>query len=129
MTNLKRRCAAVGLHVLDESVMADVASVNVLLSHMPYWEEYEGAGEKRYKDYRPVAGEEFALLCGHVHQYWKIRRTKDTGKIMYNVGVDVQNYTPVSAEKIFEDINDFLFREEHGAAPEETTTRTSNIGV
>ena len=60
------------------------------------------------------------VLCGHVHEQYKIAREgyqlkdyvtnehKDLGfttkKIIVNVGVDVWNYTPVTLEQIFEEI-------------------------
>jgi calcineurin-like phosphoesterase family protein len=41
-------------------------------------------------------------LCGHVHEKWKIKRKENT--ILYNVGVDVNQFKPVSFEKIIVDI-------------------------
>jgi calcineurin-like phosphoesterase family protein len=43
-------------------------------------------------------------LCGHVHEKYKIRKLNENS-IIYNVGVDVQNFRPVSFETILRDIN------------------------
>jgi len=50
------------------------------------------------------ANPNFAVnLVGHVHEAWKIRRlTKNS--IMYNVGVDVHSFRPVSFEQVITDI-------------------------
>lgn len=42
-------------------------------------------------------------LCGHVHNAWKIRQLgKDS--ILYNVGVDVNNFRPITFEEIMREI-------------------------
>jgi len=66
--------------------LPEVGLVN--LNHLPYNNE-----DNRYVDYLPVDDGKW-LICGHVHQHWKV-----SGK-MINVGVDVWNYTPVSADEI-----------------------------
>ena len=88
----------------------------------------------KYRDYIEFQGKSIELihnpyrakfdadyvLCGHVHEQYKIAREgyqlkdyvtnehKDLGfttkKIIVNVGVDVWNYTPVTLEQIFEEI-------------------------
>jgi calcineurin-like phosphoesterase family protein len=67
----------------------------VLLSHYPYL----GSGDSRvdrpdrYEWLRPVdAG--LPLIHGHVHTRWKVR-----GR-MFNVGVDVNDFTPVAEEEL-----------------------------
>ena len=43
------------------------------------------------------------LLCGHVHNAWKIRPLKDKSgrtKLLINVGVDVWNFYPVSIDRL-----------------------------
>jgi calcineurin-like phosphoesterase family protein len=38
------------------------------------------------------------LICGHVHEAWRVR-----GR-MLNVGVDVNDFTPVSQEQVAEEV-------------------------
>jgi calcineurin-like phosphoesterase family protein len=61
------------------------------LCHMPYSEDERH--KKRYEEYRPKDEGEW-LLCGHIHQLWKVNGRQ------INVGVDVNNYTPVALEKL-----------------------------
>jgi len=54
---------------------------------------------KKYADRRTLHQRilddgESILLCGHVHDKWKVKGRQ------INVGVDVWNYAPVSHEKI-----------------------------
>lgn len=127
--NVIKRYNDAGITVLEQTVEMSICDVPVKLSHMPYWEEPKDTDTYlvRYKDVRPKVGEEYVLLCGHVHHYWRARRHRPSGKIMYNVGVDVQNHRPVSAEQVFADINRFEIkgielakeREEKAAAEQE----------
>jgi len=51
------------------------------------------------------ANPNFAVnLVGHVHEAWKIRKLTEKS-VMYNVGVDVHNFRPVSFEDIITDIH------------------------
>ena len=43
-------------------------------------------------------------LVGHVHEKWKIRKLNENS-VMYNVGVDVHNFRPVSFETIIKEIS------------------------
>lgn len=45
------------------------------------------------------------VICGHVHEAWKVKKIKD--RVMINVGVDVNNYTPVNIEQILKAIQDY----------------------
>lgn len=67
----------------------------VLLSHFPYDGDHIGTPDRhvgaRLRDEGQV------LLHGHVHEEWKTRRSGRAGTLQVNVGVDVWNYTPVSA--------------------------------
>lgn len=65
----------------------------VKLNHIPYESYIDEHGDK-YKDYRPV-DDGTILLCGHVHQSWKSKRSLK-GTLMINVGVDVWDMKPVS---------------------------------
>jgi len=42
-------------------------------------------------------------ICGHVHNNWKMMKTKD-GKIIYNCGVDVNDFVPISMKHIVKEI-------------------------
>lgn len=106
--NVIKRYADVGITVVGQQLEFPIGDVPMLLCHFPYFEAHKGAYHARYKEWRPRPGPEYALLCGHVHHFWKIRRHEPSGYLMYNVGVDVQGFKPVSAEKIFEDINEFI---------------------
>jgi calcineurin-like phosphoesterase family protein len=72
----------------------------VNLAHLPY----RGAGDhtvtERYAEHR-LEDDGLPLLCGHVHDAWKTKRTA-AGTLMVNVGVDVWDYTPVSAGTLIE---------------------------
>jgi calcineurin-like phosphoesterase family protein len=72
----------------------------VNLSPVPY----RGAGDhtltERYSEWRLV-DEGRPLVCGHVHDAWRVKRT-DAGTLMVNVGVDVWDFAPVSAEQLEE---------------------------
>jgi calcineurin-like phosphoesterase family protein len=65
------------------------------LSHMPYKGD---STDLRFQEYR-LDDNGVTLLCGHVHEKWKTKKTpKNT--LMINVGVDVNNFTPISLEEI-----------------------------
>jgi calcineurin-like phosphoesterase family protein len=68
----------------------------VLLSHLPY--SGDSTEVERYPEYRlPDCG--VPLLCGHVHDAWKVHRTAN-GTPQINVGVDVWGYAPVSIDTV-----------------------------
>lgn len=71
----------------------ELAGQTVLLSHLPYDEDY--LGRSKYDDYRPINEGQW-LLHGHVHDKWKNR-----GR-MINVGADVWGYKPASLLEIEE---------------------------
>lgn len=110
--NVIKRYNDVGIVIVDETFDMSIGGVPVRLSHMPYWEEPKPGDtyQARYRDFRPKLGDEYMLICGHVHHYWRTRRHRPSGRIMYNVGVDVQDFRPVLDEKIFEDVNRFEIR-------------------
>jgi len=43
-------------------------------------------------------------LHGHVHELWKIKKCKMSGKTLINVGVDVWKFMPISIEEIFKEL-------------------------
>lgn len=68
----------------------EIAGQSVTMCHLPLSvDQYD---RPRFKNYRPDT--EGWLLCGHVHQHWKVR-----GK-QINVGVDVWDYRPVHLKEI-----------------------------
>jgi calcineurin-like phosphoesterase family protein len=64
----------------------------VMMSHFPYVGDHYETGD-RFSEYRPVNTGAW-LLHGHIHREWKVR-----GR-MINVGVDVNEFRPVSHEEI-----------------------------
>jgi calcineurin-like phosphoesterase family protein len=76
----------------------------VILSHLPPLEcgdhkagEAVYDNEVRFVDKRPAyPQEETWMLCGHVHEAWKVH-----GRVI-NVGVDVWDYAPVSSRQIID---------------------------
>jgi calcineurin-like phosphoesterase family protein len=67
----------------------------VMLSHLPYADPADP--DQRYASKRPV-DRGLPLLCGHVHEKWRV---KDR---MINVGVDVNDWYPVPAEQLAEEL-------------------------
>lgn len=67
----------------------------VMLSHLPYADPADP--DQRYASKRPV-NQGMPLLCGHVHEKWRV---KDR---MINVGVDVNDWYPVPAEQLAEEL-------------------------
>jgi len=43
-------------------------------------------------------------LCGHVHDAWKVKKLSDKSYI-YNVGVDVNKFMPITFDEIMREIN------------------------
>lgn len=67
--------------------------INFLMSHLPYEGDHKAVD--RYDEYRlPDKG--MPLLCGHVHEAWKFQGNQ------FNVGVDVNDFKPVSANTVLE---------------------------
>lgn len=70
---------------------------DVRLAHLPYAGDH--TENDRYADRRP-GDDGRPLICGHVHTLWR------TSGHQINVGVDVWDYTPVSAETLAELLDD-----------------------
>lgn len=107
MARAVARFTDAGFKMLDiqEDMVYD--SFKIKVCHLPYWietadAEYEG----RFKEWRPRIGNEDILICGHVHNAWKMRRMTD-GTMMYNVGVDVHGFKPISIEEIVKDVKEY----------------------
>jgi calcineurin-like phosphoesterase family protein len=75
----------------------DIDGTKVLMCHLPYLEE-NSKQDQRYPTHRPIDNG-LPLLCGHVHNTWKDRKTSK-GTPMVNVGVDVWNFRPITFEEI-----------------------------
>lgn len=90
----RRRYEEAGFTVLpEEGITIDIGGVRFAMSHWPYTGDH--TEHDRHVELRP-ADEGLPLLHGHVHNEWRIR-----GR-MFNVGVDVNNFTPVTEEQILE---------------------------
>jgi len=88
------RYEAAGYTVLPEAgVTIDIRGVRFALSHYPYAGDH--TERDRHVEFRP-ADEGLPLLHGHIHT---LRRTEGR---MFNVGVDVNDFAPVSEEQILE---------------------------
>lgn len=89
-----------GFHVLPEQAVVNFPGLGeVNMCHHPYAGPYElENGGDKYAKWRPVDDGKI-LLCGHVHEKWKTRRSPK-GTLMINVGVDVHGFTPVSLDEI-----------------------------
>jgi calcineurin-like phosphoesterase family protein len=70
----------------------------VVLSHFPY--DGDHTPKDRHVEWRPVdLG--VPLVCGHVHEVWRTHLSA-TGTKMLNVGVDVNDFYPVSEHAVLE---------------------------
>jgi calcineurin-like phosphoesterase family protein len=87
-----------------EKVFDDILAEQTMLNLYGHWDTvwpmmchfpYSGDSHEndRHADKRPV-DEGFPLIHGHIHDKWKIN-----GR-MFNVGVDVNNFTPVHEDEI-----------------------------
>src|SRR6185437_1215231 len=72
----------------------------VNIAHLPYRGTGDHTRTERYSEQR-LEDDGKLLLCGHVHEAWKTKRT-EAGTLMINVGVDQWDYTPVSQEQLIE---------------------------
>lgn len=79
--------------VRPEIFSKNVGGFDVVLSHFPY--TGDSHGEDRHKDKRPV-DDGLPLIHGHIHDERKIDCR------MFNVGVDVNGFTPVHEDEIVE---------------------------
>lgn len=68
-------------------------NMRIAMCHFPY--EGDSQGEDRYADMRPVDNG-LPLVHGHVHGQWKFNGRQ------FNVGVDVNDLTPVSEDEVIE---------------------------
>jgi len=89
-----------GFEVLPEQFVLDIPGVGTFnLCHHPYAGPYElYESHDKYEKWR-MKDDGRILLCGHVHEKWKTRRSPN-GTLMINVGVDVWDFKPVSLDEI-----------------------------
>lgn len=80
-----------GFHVTEEALILNTVYGQFLVRHLPYL--IDNDDDVRYKELRTV--EPYNLICGHVHTTWTAKLHAN-GKIMVNVGVDANNFKPVS---------------------------------
>lgn len=71
--------------------------IKVQLSHYPYKTQLD-EGSRRFSNSPTDDGG--ILLCGHIHEKWKIKNR------MVNVGVDVWDFAPVSEDRLVEFIKE-----------------------
>jgi calcineurin-like phosphoesterase family protein len=87
--------------VLDSELLT-LQGIDFYLNHLPYREadNSHDTYTKRYTEFYPLEKDlNLPILCGHVHQAWKFKITKE-GQICINVGVDVWDGKPVSSDDI-----------------------------
>lgn len=91
-----------GWIVLPEKTTLEVPGLATFnLCHHPYsFDNFstEQQYDDKYKAWRPVDDGNI-LLCGHVHNSWHTKKT-NKGTLMINVGVDMNNYRPISMSQI-----------------------------
>lgn len=80
-----------GFTVLDEQITLTIGDETFDVSHYPF--EGDSHDVDRHANLRPVRKGR-RLLHGHVHEKWQFRGD------MFNVGVDVNNFTPVSEDVV-----------------------------
>jgi calcineurin-like phosphoesterase family protein len=85
-----------GFTILPENTSIKIAGREVALSHFPYQEKlFNKTGYDKYLKNRPV-DKGLPLIHGHTHQ----RAQQPLHSRMFHVGVDSNNFTPVSEEDI-----------------------------
>ena len=110
--NGKKKILYLGNHDRKPNVMRDIGFDEVYvdpvdweyqeykfrISHYPFGPEDHIGITPRYMDRRPIPKGCDWLLCGHIHEKWKIMRNQ------INVGVDVWDFYPVSIDTIIQTI-------------------------
>lgn len=80
-----------------------------VVCHFPYGDQSPDYQGRDFSPYEPIdLG--MPLLCGHVHDSWRIRESK-RGSFMFNVGVDApgNDYKPIA----FDEIKDIYYNHVH----------------
>jgi len=92
-----RRYIEAGFTEVHQELVREVAGLGVVqMNHFPLFEQSDEDTHLRYTEHRPRVLAESARiqLCGHVHERWRVR-----GRSV-NVGVDVWDYAPTTADMI-----------------------------
>ena len=97
--NSRKRYFDAGFKTLELGGTIKVGEYDCLMSHFPYYDE-NPEYDQRFKDLRPK-DEGKILLHGHVHICWQTK-ISPRGSLMVNVGVDVNNYKPISELELVE---------------------------
>jgi calcineurin-like phosphoesterase family protein len=92
-----------GWIVLPEQTTLDLEGIGMVnVCHHPYTDkENKDSGdgyEDKYAKWRPTDDGK-VLLCGHIHEKW-LTKTSSKGSLMINVGVDVNDFKPISVEEL-----------------------------
>jgi len=87
-----------GFTILPETTSVEIDGQEVLLSHFPYLKNSYGKQKKpiRHEKHHP-ADTGLPLLHGHTHQR---ENWDDNSRRMYHIGVDSNDFTPVSESVI-----------------------------
>lgn len=76
----------------------------VMASHYPYTGDHT---ERPELDRFRLRDEGQWLVHGHIHNEAWLQRSEQTGTVMFNVGVDVNNFTPIEARVVHQLMHDF----------------------
>jgi len=110
--NGRKKILYLGNHDRSKNVMLDIGFDEVhtepidweygdfkfRISHYPFGPEDHDNVNPRYMSRRPSTAGCDWLICGHVHEKWKIMRN------MINVGVDLWDFYPISIDTIIQTI-------------------------
>jgi calcineurin-like phosphoesterase family protein len=88
-----------GVKPICKHMFTEISKLPVFVSHYPI-ENLEKFDPDLIKY---VVNNTAFQICGHVHNSWEYKYyIYDKGKyLMYNVGIDIQNYNPISDAEIF----------------------------
>ncbi len=91
--NWQDRYEAVGFNIVPEQCEALIGETLVNVCHFPYTGESDSDREDRYTGFR-IPESDTPIIHGHVHGAWK------TNGRQFNVGIDANEFFPVSDEEI-----------------------------
>ena len=87
-----------GWNSVELTKTMEIGGELVHLNHLPYTASHPRAKYNMYE-----SPETRPLICGHVHEKWKIKISGNK-YLMYNVGVDVHNMYPVSIDTVAKEL-------------------------
>ena len=97
LSNARQKYFDAGFKTIELEGSIKIGEFDCLMSHFPYYDP-NPEFDQRYEKLRP-RDEGKVLLHGHVHLCWKTKLSRE-GSLMINVGVDVNDYRPISVEEI-----------------------------